>query len=268
MSAITAADITEVVRRLGAEAGDTLFAHAGMQGALRAEGESRQAKMDTVLAGLRGALQGGTLMLPTFSYSFCKGEDFDIARTPSTVGMLTEHFRTRDGVRRTAEPIFSTAIEGPVPQPWLDRLEAVEDKDCFGERSVFAYLWEIDALLLFFGVGFEFCTYIYLVEQRQSVPYRWKKRFAGDVIGLDGVAAPVVADYLVRDLEADVVNDFGPLAEELRERGALAEHRIPKGPRLRAVRAREVAAVATEMMQANPDYLLERGHERSAEVDT
>ncbi len=88
------------------------------------------------------------------------------------------------------------------------------------------------------------------------------------MIGLDGVAAPVVADYLVRDLEADVVNDFGPLAEELRERGALAEHRIPKGPRLRAVRAREVAAVATEMMQANPDYLLERGHERSAEVDT
>jgi len=207
-------------------------------------------------------------MLPTFSYSFCEGEDFDVARTPSTVGMLTEHFRTRDGVRRTAEPIFSTAIEGPVPQPWLDRLEAVEDKDCFGEQSVFAYLWEVDAVLLFFGVGFEYCTYIYLVEQRQSVPYRWKKRFTGDVIGVHGVRTGVFADYLVRDLEADVVNDFGPLADELRARGALAEHRIPKGPRLRAVRARQVAAVATEMMQANPDYLLERGHRTSAEANT
>ena len=58
------------------------------------------------------------------------------------------------------------------------------------------------------------------------------------------------------------------LAEELRARGALAEHRIPKGPWLRAVRARQVAAVAAEMMQANPDYLLERGHRTSAEVNT
>lgn len=260
MSALTAAELADAVARVGGRRGDTLFVHAGMQGALRAHGDTREEKMDTVLDGFRGAVAGGTLMLPTFSYSYCEAEDFDIAATPSTVGMLTEHFRTRDGVVRTAEPIFSTGIEGPVPAPWFDRLTAVGDKDCFGEESIFAYLWEVDALLLFFGVGFEFCTYLYLVEQRQEVPYRFKKRFTGEVIDRDGSRTATAADYLVRDLEADVVNDFDPLAGELAERGLLVEHRVPNGPRLRAARARSVAAVATEMLDSNPDYLLERGH--------
>ena len=257
-------DISEALRGLGVTPGDTLFVHAGMQGALRADGDTREAKMDTVVGGLVDAVGEGTLMLPTFTYSYCEGQDFDIAGSPSTVGMLTEHFRTRPGVERTAEPIFSTAVWGPVADEWRDPLFGVGDKNCFGEQSVFAYLWEVDAMIAFFGVGFEYCTYLYLVEQRQEVPYRYLKRFSGNTVDLEGVARPTVADYLVRDLEADVVNEFGPLAEELRERGLMGEDRIPKGPRLLAARARDIADVATEHLGANPDYLLARGHEAAA----
>jgi aminoglycoside 3-N-acetyltransferase len=234
-----------------------------MQSAIRAEGSTREQKMDTVLAGFDGAVPDGVLMLPTFTYSYCRGEDFDVDASPSTVGMLTERFRGRPGVRRTPEPIFSTAVLGTLDPVWEEKLFRVGDVDCFGEASVFAHLYDVDAKLLFFGVGFEFATYVYLVEERRRVPYRYMKAFTGAVIR-DGERTPTTAEYFVRHLDQDVENEFGPLAGELLARGAAVETRIPKGPRILVAGARAVHDVAMERMDDNPDFLLARGHEVTA----
>lgn len=256
---IASADITSALGELGVRRDDTLYVHSGMQGAVRMQGDTREEKMDAVIAGLEGAVPVGTLMMPTYTYSFTRGEPFDVAASPSTVGMLTEHFRLHPDVRRTPEPIFSTAVRGTVAGGWDDRLFGVRDVVCFGEDSVFAYLFEIDAVLLFFGVTFEFCTYMYLVEQRRQVPYRYLKPFYGDVVQ-DGTRTPVRADYFVRKLDEDVENTFTPLAGDLVARELARELRIPKGPRIFAARARAAHDVAVEQMQLDPDYLLKRGH--------
>ncbi len=248
---IESGEIMAGLRSLGIDGRDTLFVHAGMQSALRVAGAGREEKMDTVLAALEGAVDGGTLMLPTFTYSFCEGADFDVADSPSTVGMLTERFRVRDGVRRTREPLFSVAVRGPAPE----RLFAVSDVECFGEDSVFAHLHAVDAKLLFVGVGFGFCTYLHFLEQRFRVPYRYLKPFTGTVI--DGQARHrVTARYFVRRRRAGVVNDFDPLARELLERDLFTEHHIERGPRLLCCGARAVHDVARELVTADPDYLV------------
>jgi aminoglycoside 3-N-acetyltransferase len=261
---ITAADIASALRDAGVEPGDTVYAHSSMQAAIRAEGASREGKMDTVLGGFEAAVgDGGVLMLPTFSYSYCRGEDFDVAASTSTVGMLTERFRSRPGVRRTPEPIFSTAVRGDLDPDWEQRLFRVGDVDCFGEDSVFAHLYEVDAKLLFFGVGFEFATYVYLVEERRRVPYRYMKAFTGAVLR-DGERTETTAEYFVRHLDQDVENDFQPLAAEMLARGAATETRIPKGPRILVAGARAVHDVAMEGLDDNPDFLLTRGHHQIA----
>jgi aminoglycoside 3-N-acetyltransferase len=256
---IPASDITSAVTDLGVSASDTLFVHAGMQGALRVEGATPAEKMDTVLAGFEACVPNGVLALPTFTYSFCRGESFDIDHSPSTVGGLTEHFRHKPDVRRTPEPIFSTAIRGEAPRAWEERLFAVGDKDCFGEDSVFAYLHAVDSKLLFFGVGFEYCTFIHRVEQYLGLPYRYMKDFSGDVV-VQGSARPVTASYFVRDLESDVEDEFRPLARELEARGEARTMRLPKGPHLFVVGAQAVSEVAVEMVGRHPDFLLRRGH--------
>ena len=238
---------------------DVLFVHSGLQGALRLRGDTRGQKMDTLLDGLEAAVPEGVLAMPAFTYSFCAGEDFDVQGSPSTVGMLTEHFRGREGVRRTPEPLFSTAIRGRLPENWEERLFAVRDVDCFGPESIFAFLHESNAWLLFFGVGFEFCTFLYFVEQRLRVPYRYDKPFEGDVI-VSGARHAVTASYHVRDLEAGVENDFRPLGRELVERGLASEMRLERGPRLLCCRAGDVHDVAVEKVRQAPDYLLARGH--------
>lgn len=244
---------------MGVSPRDALFVHSDVRSALRVEGATAREKMANVLTGLRGAVPDGTLILPTFTYSFCRGEDFDVDATPSTVGVLTEEFRSRPGVRRTPEPIFSTAIDGPLPPEWEERLLAAGDHDAFGPASIFAYLREVDAKLLFFGVGFEYATFVHHVEQLLEVPYRYFKDFHGAVSAGD-VTQRVTARYFVRDLEGDVEVYLDALADVLVRDGTAEIRSLPDGPELLLTSASAVETAVRREIAANPDFLLRRGH--------
>jgi aminoglycoside 3-N-acetyltransferase len=245
--------IAAAATEAGARPGDTRWVHSGLQRSGRIAGATRAEKLDTIVAGLGAG--AAALWMPTFTYSFTQGEEYEPAATPSTVGLLTERFRLRPRARRTADPIFSAAVEGPAPE----HLFAVRDQDCFGTESVFAHLAEVDALLVFFDVSFELCTFIHHVEQRLGVPYRYIKPFAGDIV-VDGARTAVEARFFVRRLDEDVVAHLTPLWDSLAAAGLARTASIPRGPTLRAVRARAVAAHAAERVAAEPDFLLERGH--------
>ena len=253
---ISSADITAALAGLGVQPTDTLFVHSDMRRLLRAAGAGREEKLATVVAGLHGAVANGTLLLPTFSYSFCRGEPFSPEATPSTVGLLTEYFRRRPGVRRTAEPLFSTAVLGPTDPAWESALFGVGDKNCFGEESIFAYLVEADAKLAFLGVDGSMCTFVYLIEQRAAVPYRFFKDFAGDFIDSAGDVTRVTARYFVRRLDADVENSFAALFRALEDEGALRRTTLDRGAELTVVSARAVAATAAHGLDSDPAYLL------------
>ncbi len=261
---IAAGDITRALADLGVGPRDTLFVHSGLKGALRLAGSTREEKLATLAGGLRDSVPDGLLILPAFTYSFTgEGEPFDVATSPSTVGVLSEYFRTLPGVRRTADPLFSCGVLGELPEPWAQRMYGVGDVDVFGERSVFAMLAELDAKILFIGVDFEFCTYVFYVEQRLGVPYRYFKDFHGTVVD-GGVSTAVTARYYVRDLDSDVVNTFTPLARDLLAAGDARRARLDRGPELFVTGARAVSAAVARGMAANPDYLLRRGHPDAA----
>jgi aminoglycoside 3-N-acetyltransferase len=187
-------------------------------------------------------------VLPTFTYSFCRHEPFDIRRSPSTVGVLSEYFRQRPGVRRTAEPIFSTAILGDLPDLWEQELFSVGDTDCFGERSIFALLMAVDAKIAFLGVDPSVCTFVYHVEQQEQ-------DFRG-IIAEEQRMAVATARYYVRDLAAGVENDFTTLTEALREQGELAEMRFDRGAELLVASANGIAGAARDGLRSDPSFLL------------
>ncbi|MEA2393728.1 MAG: aminoglycoside 3-N-acetyltransferase [Solirubrobacteraceae bacterium] len=259
---VDAGDVAGALRDLGVGPGDTLWVHAGVQTALAMAGSTAEAKVATVLDGLRLTVGDGTLMLPTFTYSFARGETYDIASSPSRVGIVGERLRCLPGVRRTADPMFSAAVAGALPPGWSDRLFTVGDTDCFSARSVFACLRELDARLLFVGVGFGSCTFLHHVEQRLRVPYRFFKTFAGSVRDGDRVVR-TTARYFVRDLAADVESHFDPLAGALLASGAARRATLPGGPPLLLTSAGAVEAEAVRRVREQPDFLLSRGHRRA-----
>jgi len=253
VSAIGATEIVAALRQLGVEASDTLFVHSDLRCALRVAGAAVDEKVDTVLDALVDAVGDGVLGMPTFTYSFCRGEKFDLDASPSTVGLLTERFRQRPGVRRTADPLFSAALLGPIPDAWRDLFEP-GDTDAFGDRSVFAFLREQRAKLAFLGASFEYCTYVHHVEQRLGVPYRYFKDFRGEVAG-----RAVTARYFVRRLDQDVETRLSPLGDSLLARGRARRIALP-GMSVTVVSAEAVDGATAERLSENPDFLLARGH--------
>lgn len=256
---IAAADISLALARLGVAPSDTICVHSDVRSSLRVEGRSIAGKLDTVIAGLRGAVPGGTLVVPTFTYSFCDGADFDVGSSPSTVGALTERFRSLPGVRRTPEPIFSVAVDGPLAPSWERDLFAIENKECFGPRSIFAYLLERDAKLVLYGVGLQVLTFVHYVEQVLAVPYRYMKTFSGTVS--DGDARrQVTARYFVRQLDQDVELHLDPLERVLLADGRARAETLPDGPRILVTDAAAVLEVVRRELASNPAFLLRRGH--------
>jgi len=256
---ITSSDIVAALRALGVEPSDTLFVHADVRCALRVAGDSIERKVDTLIDALDAAVPRGVLAMPTFTYSFCRGEQFDVDATPSTVGLLSERFRRRPGVRRTVDPIFSAALRGTLPDAWERDLFEPGDQDCFGERSVFALLRESRAKLAFAGAGFEYCTFVHHVEQQLRVPYRYPKDFTGKVVS-GGAAHDVRARYFVRRLDEDVETLLGPLGDALLAGGGARRAVLAGGLPLIVAEAAAVEAVACRRLADNPDFLLERGH--------
>lgn len=261
---ISAPDISRALAQLGVMRGDTLLVHSGLKGALRLAGDTREEKLATLTAGLCDSVPDGLLILPTFTYSFTRGEDFHLRDSPSTVGILSERFRALPGVRRTTDPIFSCALLGELADPWGECLLRIGDHDCFGPHSIFGLLAHADAKLLFLGVGFQMCTFVHHVEQRLRVPYRHLKDFHGTVLDGDERAAAVTARYFVRDLADDVESHFAPLGEDLLAAGDARRACLERGPGLYVTSAAAVASRIERRLGEHPDYLLRRGHRAPA----
>jgi aminoglycoside 3-N-acetyltransferase len=116
----------------------------------------------------------GTLVFPTFSYSFCKKEIFDAKNTPGVCGLLSECARLDEHAQRYNDANFSVVALGKNAD--LFTYDATEYS--FGPGS----FW--DRFLKKNGVfcNFNFdagSTFIHYVERELSVDYRFDKAFCG-----------------------------------------------------------------------------------------
>ncbi len=251
---IAGADIAEAFELCGVGRGDVLMLHADAMVLAQLPPMSADARFDVLFDALDQVLgPEGTLVLPTFSYSFTKGEPFDATTTPSAVGLLTEAFRTRPGVRRSGDPIFSVAARGRL----ADRFAQAQTDDCFGPASAFALLAEHDAWLACLGCSLDRATFTHYVEQRVGVDYRAFKAFAG--VRLEGaLETPAAVRYFVRDLNRKTAIDLARLKADLIQAGTLATAPVGRVG-LSAVRCRAFEAAATALLARNPSGLIQEG---------
>jgi aminoglycoside 3-N-acetyltransferase len=251
---IAGADIVEAFKRCGVQRGDMVMLHSNAMALAQLPDMSPQARFDVLFDALDELLgPDGTLVLPTFTYSFTKGEPFDAMATPSTVGLLSEAFRRRPGVRRSGDPIFSVAARGRL----ADRFAEAGTDDCFGPNSAFALLAAQDAWLACLACSLDRLTFTHFVEQAVGVDYRYFKTFSGRRRDEQGEAAASVR-YFVRDLDRDTAIDLSRLQARLLDSGALTT--APLGRvRLSAVRCRGFEAAARALLAQNPTALIREG---------
>ncbi len=170
MTTVTKADVTEALRALGVHDGDILLFHSSLKSFGRVEGGP-----DTVIDGALEALSpGGTLVAPTlvqrdFGNAY---KNWNIATSPSDVGLLTETLRLRPEAVRSDQATHSVAAIGPAAR------ELTEGHMAFGPRgtpygeyafsasSPWQKMYDRHAKVIFMGVLIRCNTYRHFVEAR------------------------------------------------------------------------------------------------------
>jgi aminoglycoside 3-N-acetyltransferase len=216
MRKTTRQDIVELVAGLGVSPGDRLMVHSFLPSL---------GIVEDGLAGLAGALRevlgpDGTLLVPTFTYSFRRDEVFDIRNSKSTVGAFTEYVRKGAGAVRSACPLFSMAGIGPDAARLLERHSSA----CFGVGSVFETLFDNDVKFLGLGVdynqGFSFCMHL---EKLAGIPQRQSRTFRGDCLDWEGRQYQDEAVHFVRVDDPPWQSNRRRLCERLATEGIIRE---------------------------------------------
>jgi aminopeptidase-like protein/aminoglycoside N3'-acetyltransferase len=178
-------DLLNGLRRTGLRAGDIVFfqvSHATL--GLVEGGFSGEAAVEFLYSAMREVLGSeGTMLVPTFSFSFYRNEDFDPRTAPSVQGAWSssleflEYFRQLPGVVRSADPIYSVAGLGPMAEKLLTQLPNTS----YGKNCLYERLLKFAGKICGVGVGLTEAPFLHYVEETAGVPFRYKKLFTGRI---------------------------------------------------------------------------------------
>lgn len=174
---VTNKSMIETLLSIGADKCDILYIHT----ALSFGQPNPQLKKSVMLGELLNVIKAlgvKTVCMPTFTFSFCNGLDYNPATSASRMGVLNEFFRKQDGVIRSADPLMSVALMGEDK----DLVTGVGHVSC-GENSTFDKLRHRDNVkFLFLGPKIGDClTYMHYMEWLYTVDYRYNRVFRGNV---------------------------------------------------------------------------------------
>ena len=145
----------------------------------------------------------GTIIVPTFTYSFTHKKNYDPKNSKSKVGYFSEIFRKKKDVLRTAHPIFSVAVTGKLKKKIIN----CSIRDCFGKNTFFDFFYKNNGKVICIGCDLDRITFIHYLEQKLMVPYRYFKFFDGFVINQRD-KTEIKTRYFVRNLKSDLVTDL------------------------------------------------------------
>lgn len=233
--------------KLGLKAGDVVLVHSSYKSLGEVDG-GPQTVVDALLEVLGPE---GTLIMPTFNFNFNKGEPWDVNKTPSHMGVLTEIARVNPQARRVFHPFYSFAILGKLK----DELTRVRYKDSYGTDSIFMKLRQLDARIMIIGLSYTHSmTFFHHVEQMNGVDYRFIKAFTGEVTDEAGKTYTDTFTMLVRDLDKGVITEVDPMGAVLEQRGIVNIGQVGEAT-VKLMKANDVFRVTSEEMKRDPHLL-------------
>ena len=242
------ARLLAALRSLGVASGDALMLHSAYRRSDGFRGSIEQ--LTDVFVDALGP-DGHLLMvsLPYRSSSFdylSKGKVFDVRRTPSMMGMVSEMFRLRPDVLRSLHPTHPILVRGP------RALSFIEDhRHCThpcGRGSPFDKLAAVNGLVVFFNVPFDTYTFFHYLEDMVSphlpFPLYTDQAFDARVVDREGrrhtVKIHVFAPDAIRRRRFDVFE------AAVRRRGLIRQARVGAS-RIQAVRVRDTIDCVRDM---------------------
>ena len=159
-------ELEEKFRSLGLSPGDAVMMHSSFHSFTGFQGSPKDV-IDCLLnvVGPQGHLFMMSLAYTSSSYDYLMQKKlFDIRRTVSRMGIISEAFRRRKHVLRSANPLHPVLAWGPKAR-WVVSGHGQLLYSC-GPGSPFEKMLELNTKILFFNIAFECCTFEHYLEDR------------------------------------------------------------------------------------------------------
>lgn len=177
------------------------------------------------LVGEKGNLMMVSIPFQGSAYEYLeKGKVFNVGKTMSMMGLVTEMFRRRSGTRRSLHPTHPVLAFGKDAE-WL----VAGHEDCVypcGEGSPFDKFRSLGGKILFFDVGFGAITFFHCVEDllKDRLPFEVydERVFSVKAIDADG-GERVIETYV---FSPALKRDAGRLEGEMLRRGKIKKARV------------------------------------------
>jgi len=220
-------DIRHSLLTLGIKRGDCLFIHSGLKSLGKFIPNNDTNSLEALLNLFLDVVgEKGTVVVPTFNFAFCSGAVYDRNKTPCDgMGAFSEYVRLHKNSHRARHPFHSVAAIGGNAIKIADAVGFSE----FSEGSFFDVLLKLDCKILFYGVSFVE-TFVHVAEERAKVPYRFWKKFTGDII--DGeLRDTVTINFYARrfDIEPEPRVDIEKINRYLRENNIITSTNLGSG---------------------------------------
>jgi len=246
---LTFEQLVEGFRALGVEEGDTLLVHSSYKSLGEVDGGPQ-----TVIRALEAALdtdKDGTLIMPTFNFDFNKGIPWDVRKTRSKMGALTEVVRVDPRAKRVFHPFYSFAILGK----HAEMLGSLRYKSSYERNSVFGKLRDLDGKIMVIGLSYNnSMTFFHHIEQMEGVDYRFLKQFTGEVTDENGNTYTDTFEMLVRDIDKGVMTMVDPMGALMEQAGIIKIRKIGEAD-VKLMKANEVYAFTAREMKRDPHLL-------------
>jgi len=249
----TKEDIIKALMRVDLKKGDSIFIHSNVGFFGRLKDANTAVDFYEIFKDAIFSVIGkeGTLVVPTFTYSYCWGKDFDKKNTPGVCGFLSEMVRKDPDSLRSDDANFSIAAIGKKAQYFTENAP----EHSFEGNSFWGRFLKENGIICNFNFD-SGSTFLHFVEKSLRVSYRYDKKFTGKSISGDtvreGFFYHFVCDHSKRE---DMPNfeKFDLLAKSL---GLSKTADLGKG-QIVAISARDTFDLVQDQLNTNSRFLLE-----------
>jgi aminoglycoside 3-N-acetyltransferase len=241
-------ELLAALRRLGIRDGDALMLHSAFAQHHGFDGSVEQLTDVFIKAlGPRGHLMMVSLPYRSSTLEYLQRlRVFDVRRTPSMMGLVSEYFRRRPDVLRSLHPTHPVLVRGRDAAWFVDGHERAPFP-C-GPGTPFEKLAERDGIVAFFNVPFATFTFFHHLEHLVSahLPFALYTDETFEVPVVDRRGEPGVVRTRAFAREAIVRRRFEVLEQALRARGVITAVKVGN-TRMEAIRVRDAIACTHEM---------------------
>lgn len=251
-------ELIDALHRVGVARGDVLIVHSAFTPFLGFRGSPKDA-IDAMLDALGPS---GTLLMPSLPYTGSTAKyldsnpSFDVKRTPSRMGILTEVFRRRPGVIRSLNPSH------PLLGLGADASTILRDHDlCLkpcGAGSPFERLLDHHGKMLFFAAPLNTMTFVHHLEDRYAaeLPLHLYEEVPRTVTVTDDEGKTRHATVFVFNPAASRARNVSHLLAELHASGSISSVRIG-ATRLRLIEVRDAVKAAEALHRKRKSFVFD-----------